>query len=116
MTEAAKAQPAKAPNVNEKQNAEIEALKAEVATLKELLTSQSIPARAAAPKPIPSAEQAREAVLKARSKKPRTYRALMDGVDIRQGIVKAGETFTTTQPQGSWMELVDADEADEAEG
>lgn len=114
MTEATKAQK---PNVNTKQDAEIEALKAEIAALKELLSTPPAPASAASKfKPMPTAEDAKKAVLAARSKRPRTYRALMDGVDIKQGIVKAGETFTTTQPQGSWMELVDADEADEAEG
>lgn len=64
-------------------------------------------ATVAAPvKPL-SGEEASKAVIAARSKEPKTYRALQDGTDLTQGIIKEGEGFTTTQPQGSWMQPVE---------
>jgi hypothetical protein len=91
-------------------NAEIEALKAQIEELTKLVASQQ---PAPAPKRVVAAvppEEARAAVLAARGE-PKTYLALMDGTDIKQGVVKAGEVFTTTQPQGSWMELVEEPKA-----
>lgn len=99
---------------NARQNAEIEALKAQV----ELLTAMVgniAPGRAT--KPIPDNDEASKAVLAARSPKPKTYRALMNGTDLAQGFIPAGTIFTTTQPQGSWMELIeDVSEDEIAEG
>lgn len=78
--------------------------------------------KAAPPPPAPTAptilygptppDVARKAVLARRSKKPKTYRALRDGTDLSQGYIKAGEVFSTCQPQGSWMELVEGDAAE----
>jgi hypothetical protein len=99
---------------NARQNAEIEALKAQV----ELLTAMVgniAPGRAT--RPILDNDEASKAVLAARSPKPKTYRALMDGTDLAQGFIPAGTIFTTTQPQGSWMELIEDGSGDEnAEG
>lgn len=52
-------------------------------------------------------EKAREEVLAARSEEPKTYRALENGTDLKQGFVPKGAIFTTTQPKGSWMEPVE---------
>jgi hypothetical protein len=97
---------------NARQNAEIEALKAQVEMLTAMLGNI---ARGRATKPIPSNEEASKAVLAARSPTPKTYRALMDGTDVAQGFIPAGTIFTTTQPQGSWMELIE-DGSDNAQG
>lgn len=56
--------------------------------------------------PVPPKE-AREAVLAAHSEEPKTYLALQNGIDHKQGFIKEGQKFTTTQPQGEWMELVE---------
>lgn len=59
------------------------------------------------PRPL---EQARAEIKAARSSKPKTYRALEEGVDYRQGLIPAGKVFTTDQPKGAWMEEVTAKE------
>ena len=66
----------------------------------------SAPVAAPAIGAIPN-EEASKAVLAARSKEAKTYRALQEGTDINQGVIPAGALFSTTQPQGSWMELVE---------
>jgi hypothetical protein len=98
MTEAAK-EPTRPTGTNAEQNEKIAALEAKI----EALLAAQAPKRVVAALPP---EEAIAAVLAARGE-PKTYRALMDGTDIKQGVVKAGEVFTTTQPQGSWMELVE---------
>jgi len=91
---------------NAAQDAELAALKAQIETLTAMVAAQ--------PKPKPFAvlnnDEASKAVIAARSKEPKTYRALMDGTDLTQGFIPAGTIFTTTQPKGSWMEPVDAAE------
>lgn len=52
-------------------------------------------------------DEASKAVLAARAKEPKTYRATQDGTDLTQGFIPAGTVFTTTQPKGSWMEPVE---------
>jgi hypothetical protein len=101
-TDAAKA--AAEPAVAD-QSAEIEALKAKIAALEAAKPAAPVTTLAAINNDAASA-----AVLAARGKEPKTYRALADGTDINQGIIKEGEVFSTTQPQGSWMELIDAAE------
>lgn len=45
--------------------------------------------------------------VKASHGEAKTYRATDDGTDHKEGFVPRGKTFTTTQPQGSWMEEVE---------
>ena len=66
------------------------------------------------PRPV---KQAREEILAAHSKEPKTYIALQNGIDHKDGFINEGRKFTTTQPQGSWMEEVDdAEEKPKAKG
>lgn len=50
-----------------------------------------------------------KAVQEAHSEKLVTYRALENGIDHKQGFVPAGAIFSTTQPQGKWMEPVETE-------
>jgi hypothetical protein len=94
---------------NAEQDAEIARLTAEVKALK---AAQPAAPAARVVAALPPAE-ARKKVLAAFNKKPKTYRALQNGTDFVQGFIPEGAVFTTTQPQGSWMELVeDQPEAD----
>jgi len=86
---------------NSEQDAEIAALKAQIETLTAMVTKAPKAAGA------PTSKAASEAVIAARSDKPKTYRALQAGTDLTQGYIPEGTVFTTTQPQGSWMEPVE---------
>ena len=95
---------------NAEQDSEIAALKALVEQQGEMIAK--LAAATAAPKPAANIgvidnKEASKLVEAARSKKPKTYRALQDGTDLKQGFIRAGTVFSTTQPQGSWMELVE---------
>lgn len=91
-------------------------LEAQIAELKELLAAQ---ASAPAPQVIASGRraftvngprpkaQAKAEVEAAHSKKVKTYIAVQNGTDFKQGFIPVGTVFSTTQPQGSWMEAVD---------
>lgn len=85
--------------------AEIAALKQQIEALTALVNSATKPKPALG---VISNEEASAAVKAARSKTPKTYRALQNGTDLTQGFIPEGTVFTTTQPQGSWMEPVDA--------
>jgi uncharacterized coiled-coil protein SlyX len=56
-------------------------------------------------------KEGRKTILAGHSKKPKTYRALENGTDFKQGFIARGTIFTTTQPQGEWMEEVKPSEA-----
>jgi hypothetical protein len=93
--------------VNAEQDAEIAGLKAQLDTLMKLVT---VVAATKSGPPLSFPAQGAEAIKlikAARTKERKTYRALEEGTDYEQGIVKAGELFTTNQPQGEWMELVE---------
>lgn len=51
-------------------------------------------------------EQAKKEI-EAEHGEPKTYIARSAGTDHKQGFIAEGQRFTTTQPQGSWMELVE---------
>ena len=53
------------------------------------------------------AKEGTKAILATHSKKPKTYRALENGVDHKQGFNPRGAIFATTQPKGEWMEEVE---------
>jgi hypothetical protein len=102
---------------NAEQDAELAALTATVKAQADAMAAMEERMNAmlaAQQQPAPSAskpaaltlnnDEAAKAVVAARSDKPKTYRALMDGTDITQGFIRAGTVFSTTQPQGSWME------------
>ena len=65
------------------------------------------------PRPLAQAKKEIEA---AHSKEPKTYLALQNGVDFKQGFIPEGKKFTTTQPQGSWMELVEDEDDSKSKG
>jgi hypothetical protein len=99
---------------NSRQDAEIAQLKGQIEALMKLIPATTAPAAKFTVTGEVPADVTRAQVEEAKTE-PTTYIALEDGTDLKQGFIKAGTRFTTTQPPAEWMQPVDDDEAQEDE-